>query len=161
MTILGWVLTGGSILPLGVGIGFGVASLVPWDAYKNEGKLFDQPSLASQLDPAREEVWNSFLVTSIIADVGCRAGGPGSRISVISSTAARPCFSVASIDGSIAVLDFESSSGEQAQHAIAGAPVVAAQAEHVVGSVATLRRLRHGHRQDSRRDPSPVPFPAD
>ncbi len=70
MTILGWVLTGGAILPLGVGIGFGVASLVPWDAYKNGGKLFDQPALSSQLDPSREEVWNSFLVTSIIADVG-------------------------------------------------------------------------------------------
>lgn len=69
-TILGWVLTGGAVLPLGVGIGFGVASLVPWDAYKNEGKLFDQPSITNQLDDDREEVWNSFLVTSVIADVG-------------------------------------------------------------------------------------------
>lgn len=69
-TTLGWVLTGGAILPLAVGIGFGVASLVPWDAYKNQGKLFNQPALTSQLDDDREEVWNSFLVTSIIADVG-------------------------------------------------------------------------------------------
>lgn len=70
MTILGWVLTGGAILPLGVGIGFGVASLVPWDAYKNGGEIFDQPALRSQLDPALPDVQRSFFLTSLIADVG-------------------------------------------------------------------------------------------
>lgn len=70
MTILGWVLTGGAILPLGVGVGFGVASLVPWDAYKNGGELFDQPALKSQLDPALPDVQRSFFLTSLIADVG-------------------------------------------------------------------------------------------
>lgn len=69
-TILGWVLTGGAILPLGVGIGFGIGSLVPWDAYKNGGKLFNQPALRNQLDPALPDVQRSFFLTSLIADVG-------------------------------------------------------------------------------------------
>lgn len=65
----GWWLLGASALPLALGIGFGIGSLVPWDAYKNEGKLFDQPTLSSQLDDDLDEVYNSFLVTSLIADV--------------------------------------------------------------------------------------------
>lgn len=69
LTIGGWSLVGLGIVPLGLGIGFGVASLVPWDAYKNEGQLFNQPFIDNQLHPQRDAVWNSFLVTSIIADV--------------------------------------------------------------------------------------------
>ncbi|MFZ9886500.1 MAG: PEGA domain-containing protein [Myxococcota bacterium] len=68
-TKAGWWLLGASALPLALGVGFGIGSLVPWDAYKNEGKLFRQPTLSSQLDDDRDEVYNSFLVTSLIADV--------------------------------------------------------------------------------------------
>jgi hypothetical protein len=68
-TILGWTLVGLGIIPAGLGVGFGIGSLVPWDAYKNEGRLFQQPYIDNQLHPSREDVWNSFLVTSIIADV--------------------------------------------------------------------------------------------
>jgi tetratricopeptide (TPR) repeat protein len=69
LTIGGWVLTIGAVVPLGVGIGFGIYSLVPWDAYKNNGDLFGQPALPHQLHPSFDDVWNSFLVSSIVADV--------------------------------------------------------------------------------------------
>jgi hypothetical protein len=54
-TVLGWSLVGIGVIPLGLGIGFGVASLVPWDAYKNQGTLFQQPYIDNQLHPNREE----------------------------------------------------------------------------------------------------------
>jgi tetratricopeptide (TPR) repeat protein len=74
-TVLGWSLVGIGIVPLGLGIGFGIGSLVPWDAYKNDGELFLQPPVPHQLHPARTDVWNSFLVTSIIADVSYVVAG--------------------------------------------------------------------------------------
>jgi tetratricopeptide (TPR) repeat protein len=104
-TTLGWALVGGAIIPLALGIGFGLGSLVPWDAYKNEGKLFNQPTLSHQLDNSRQDVWNSFLVTSLIADAGYATAALMSAVG-------------------ITLLVLGANEKEQIEDVLAGAPVV-------------------------------------
>lgn len=68
--VVGWTLVGITVVPLGVGVGFGIYSLYWWDVYKNEGKLFDNTPLPDQLHPEVANVRNAYLITSGVADVG-------------------------------------------------------------------------------------------
>ncbi len=69
----GWVLLGLSAIPIGTGIGFGIASYTYYDGYRNK--------LPNQLDPQLEPMRSTWLTMSIITDVswglaiGMIAGG--------------------------------------------------------------------------------------
>jgi hypothetical protein len=60
--IAGWIFTVGTVVPLGVGIGFGVAALNA----RNDYRLLPQ----DQLDPIVDEIHDAFLLRAIVADVG-------------------------------------------------------------------------------------------
>lgn len=69
----GWVLLGLAAIPVGTGIGFGIASYTYYDGYRNK--------LPDQLDPQLEPLRSTWLTMSIITDVswalaiGMIAGG--------------------------------------------------------------------------------------
>ncbi|OGQ25745.1 MAG: hypothetical protein A2138_23205 [Deltaproteobacteria bacterium RBG_16_71_12] len=83
----GWVLLGLSVIPIGTGIGFGVASYTYYDGFRNK--------LPDQLDPELEPVRSTWLTMSIITDVswalaiGMIAGGTFALVTGYDEWAAR------------------------------------------------------------------------
>ncbi len=83
----GWVLLGLSVIPIGTGIGFGVASLTYQDGFRNK--------LPSQLDPQLEPLRATWLTMSILTDVswalaiGMVAGGTAALVIGYDEWAAR------------------------------------------------------------------------
>lgn len=83
----GWVLLGLSVVPIGTGIGFGIASLNYYDAFHNK--------VPSQIDPQLGTLSSTWLTMSILTDVswalaiGMVAGGTAALVIGYDEWAAR------------------------------------------------------------------------
>lgn len=83
----GWVLLGLAAIPVGTGIGFGIASFTYYDGFRNK--------LPDQLDPQLEPVRSTWLTMSIITDaswlvaIGLIAGGTFALVTGYDEWAAR------------------------------------------------------------------------
>lgn len=83
----GWVVLGLAAIPIGTGIGFGIASYTYFDGYRNK--------LPDQLDPQLEPLRSTWLTMSIITDVswalaiGMVAGGTWALVAGYDEWAAR------------------------------------------------------------------------
>ncbi len=83
----GWVMLGLAVIPVGTGIGFGIASYSYYDGYRNK--------LPDQLDPNLAPLRSAWLTTSILTDaswlvaLGLVGGGVAALVSGYSDKAAK------------------------------------------------------------------------